>query len=299
MQIMQERLKRYDVIRWADDFLGELAGVLEGQKKQQAKFLRQTDKDRIISNFALARRRILFLDYDGTLVPFAADPRAAVPDNALKEVIKKLSNSPDTDIVLISGRDRNTLQDWFGEFCIALVAEHGVWNKDKNSNWQLIKTLDNAWKSKILPILQVYTDRLPGAFIEEKEYSLVWHYRRSEPELASVRARELVDDLVAFTANIDLQILQGNKVVEIRCGGVTKGSAALRFLANRQYDFILAIGDDWTDEDMFKALPDSAYSIRVGMQASHAKYNLQNPVQVIEFLEQILCSVNSACGKEN
>jgi trehalose 6-phosphate synthase/phosphatase len=290
IRIMQERLRRYDVIRWAGEFLGELTGVLEDQKKQQARFLRQKDSEKVINNFKIAARRILFLDYDGTLVPFVNDPQIAKPGAAVLEIISKLSNIPNTELALVSGRDKNTLQNWFGTLNIAMVAEHGVWNKDKQGDWQLIKPLDNTWKPKILPILQVYADRLPGAFIEEKEYSIVWHYRRSEPELASVRARELTDDLVAFTANTDVQILQGSKVVEIRCGGVTKGMATLRFLAKCQYDFILAIGDDWTDEEMFRALPDSAYSIRIGMQTSHAKYNLQSHTQVIELLEQILHS---------
>jgi len=281
---MQERLKRYDVIRWANDFLVELSDVLEDQKKLQARFLRQSDRDNIIKNFNSAGKKALFLDYDGTLVPFVTDPWRARPSAALLEIITKLSNMQNTDLVLISGRDKTTLQNWFGSLNIALVAEHGVWSRDKQGNWQLIKPLDNTWKSKILPILQVYADRLPGAFIEEKEYSIVWNYRRSEPELASVRARELTDDLVAFTANTDVQILQGSKVVEICCGGVTKGAAVLRQLTGSQYDFILAIGDDWTDEEMFRVLPDSAFSIRIGMQASFAKYNLQSHTQVIELL---------------
>jgi trehalose 6-phosphate synthase/phosphatase len=288
MRIMQERLRRYDVTRWANEFLGELTGVIEEQKKLQARFLRQSDRDEIIRSFDLAGRRILFLDYDGTLVPFTTDPQAARPGAALLEIITNLSNIQNTDIVLISGRDKTTLQNWFGELNISLVAEHGVWKKDKQSDWQLIKPLDSSWKSKILPILAVYADRLPGAFIEEKEFSLVWHYRRSEPELASVRARELTDDLVAFTANTDVQILQGSKVVEIRCGGVSKGAASSLFLANQQYDFIMAIGDDWTDEEMFKALPDSAWSIRVGMRTSFAKFNLYSHIQTIELLTQII-----------
>jgi trehalose 6-phosphate synthase/phosphatase len=99
---------------------------------------------------------------------------------------------------------------------------------------------------------------------------------------------------MAFTSNSDVQVLQGSKVVEIRCGGINKGSASLRFLDKQKYDFILAIGDDWTDEDMFKALPDGAYSIRVGMRTSYAKYNLQSSTQVLELLEQILLSEDSS-----
>jgi trehalose 6-phosphate synthase/phosphatase len=284
---MQDRLRRYDVIRWANDFLGRLYDVVEEQKKQQARFLRPSNRDRLISDFTRVQRRILLLDYDGTLVPFAPDPQAARPSTALLAILEKLSNDPKTDLALISGRDKKTLQEWFGALNMVLVAEHGVWNKDKHSDWQLIKPLDNNWKPKILPILQIYADRLPGAFVEEKEYSLVWHYRRSDPELASIRARELTDDLMAFTANLNVQVLQGSKVVEIRCGGVTKGTAAMRFLSSRHFDFILALGDDWTDEDMFKALPETAYSIRVGMQRSHAKFNLHSHVEAIGLLEKI------------
>jgi trehalose 6-phosphate synthase/phosphatase len=160
MRTMQERLKRYDVIRWADDFFSELTDILEDRKKLQSRLLRQSDIDLIIRNFKHAGRKILFLDYDGTLVPFVTDPKTIKPNSGLKEVITKLSNCPDTDLVVISGRDKTTLQNWFGELNVALIAEHGVWNKEKGNDWQLIKTLDNSWKSKILPILQVYSDRI-------------------------------------------------------------------------------------------------------------------------------------------
>jgi len=82
MKTMQERLRRYDVIRWADDFLSELTNTLEDQKKLQARLLRQSERDQIIRNFKLADRKILFLDYDGTLVPFMTDARlpCQIPD---------------------------------------------------------------------------------------------------------------------------------------------------------------------------------------------------------------------------
>jgi trehalose 6-phosphate synthase/phosphatase len=177
---------------------------------------------------------------------------------------------------------------WLGDLNAVLIAEHGVWSKSQNGDWQLIKPLNNNWKATILPILQIYADRLPGAFVEEKEYSVVWHYRRAEPELAAIRARELTDDLMAFTANLDVQILQGSKVVEIRCGGVTKGVAAIQFLTSQNFDFILALGDDWTDEEMFKVLPENAFSIRVGMRSSHAKFNLRNHTEVIDLLKSLI-----------
>jgi trehalose 6-phosphate synthase/phosphatase len=228
------------------------------------------------------------LDYDGTLVPFVGRPEMAVPPEELLNTLKHLSDDPKTEIVLVSGRDRDTLLRWFGRLNIGLVAEHGVWIKEKNQDWQLTKALMNDWKPQILPILNTYVDRLPGSFVEEKEFSIVWHYREADPELASIRAKELVDDLVNFTANIDIQILQGSKVVEIRNAGVNKGSAAIHFLTKARYDFILAIGDDWTDEDLFKVLPNTAYSIRVGITPSYAKFNLRNVIEARKLIAEII-----------
>ncbi len=296
--IMQDRLRQYDVIRWANDFLDQLSSVIDKQKKLRCRFLGPSDKQRLIRDFTQARRRIVLLDYDGTLVPFTSDPKAAEPPAPLLNILRELSEDARTNLVIISGRDKNTMERWLGSLNAVLVAEHGVWSKGKNDDWQLIKPLENKWKPTILPILQTYADRLPGAFVEEKEYSLVWHYRRAEPELASIRARELMDDLVAFTANLDVQILQGSKVVEIRCGGVSKGISAMRLISNQSFDFILALGDDWTDEDMFKVLPETAYSIRVGMRSSHAKFNLYSHKEVIELLKELLQEVKSATPQD-
>ena len=151
----------------------------------------------------------------------------------------------------------------------------------------MIQPLTNEWKTKILPILETYADRLPGSFVEEKEFSVVWHYRRANPELAAIRAKELVDDLVNFTANIDVQVLLGSKIVEIRNTDVNKGSVGLQFTSKKSFDFILAIGDDLTDEDLFKVLPKKAYSIKVGLTQTHAKFNVHDHLDVLQLLEHV------------
>lgn len=286
-RIMQDRLKSYDVVRWADDFLSQLLSIKAAQKSLPAKLLAAPAKEQLIRDFSQARQRLIFLDYDGTLVPLADDPQEVQPSEELLAILRNLSQQPANQVVLISGRDRNTMQRWFGSINAGLVAEHGVWTQEKNQDWQLIKPLNNNWKPTIIPLLATYADRLPRAFVEEKEFSVVWHYRRADPELASTRAKELVDDLVNFTANIDVQVLQGSKVVEVRCGGVNKGNAAARFLAEHKFGFILAVGDDWTDEDLFKILPDTAYSIRVGIRQSYARFNLRSYVDVVELLKEL------------
>jgi trehalose 6-phosphate synthase/phosphatase len=169
-----------------------------------------------------------------------------------------------------------------------LVAEHGVLIKEREGDWQLIKPLKADWMPLLLPILNVYADRLPGSFVEEKEFSIVWHYRSSDPELASVLVKELTDDLIHFTANIDVQILQGSKVVEIRNAGVNKATAGMYFLSKDKFDFVLAIGDDLTDEDLFKVLPQEAYSIKIGISPSYAKYNIHNQMEVRKLIEEII-----------
>jgi trehalose 6-phosphate synthase/phosphatase len=283
-RIMQTRLERYDVVRWANDFIQDLLSLKDEQKRMEARLLGLSAQSRLVQDFTQAQRRLLLLDYDGTLVPFAGLPQMAKPTEELIQLLRTLSQDPRTEIALVSGRDKETLQNWFGSLGLSLIAEHGAWIKEKNRDWKLIKPLTSDWKPQIFPILEMYADRLPGSFVEEKEFALVWHYRRADPESASLKAKELVDDLVNFTANIDVQILQGSKVVEVRCAGVNKGIAALHFVSQQTFDFILAVGDDWTDEDLFKALPETAYSIRVGLTQSYARFNLYSHVEVMKLL---------------
>ncbi len=286
IEIMQTRLKRYDVVKWADDFIQNLLSIKNEQARFEAKML-GSYKEKLISDFQKANRRIIFLDYDGTLVPFAEHTYLAKPTQEILKILDLLSEDERNDVIIVSGRDRETLESWFGMLNIGLIAEHGAWIKGKREGWKTLKPLVTDFKSKILPILELYVDRVPGSFVEEKEFSIVWHYRRVNSELASVRAKELIDNLVNFTANIDIQILHGNKVVEVKPSGINKGTAALYYLEGKDFDFILAIGDDWTDEDLFKVLPETAYSIRVGMAQSYAKFNLRSHRDVIELLKKL------------
>jgi trehalose 6-phosphate synthase/phosphatase len=286
-QRMQTRLSRYDIDRWADDFIQSLRSVVEDQRSMEIKLLGKEQRKALIKSFKNASKRLIFSDYDGTLVPFAEHPHLAKPDKRLYGLLEKLTTDARTDFVLISGRSKDTLQEWFGKNKIGLVAEHGVWIKRKDGEWLNPKNLKKSWMSKILPILEVYTDRMPGSFVETKEFSLVWHFRMADPEIASLKAKELVDDLVNFTANIDVQILPGNKIIEVRNAGINKGDASLHWINKGEYDFIMAIGDDLTDEDLFRAMPESAYSIKVGSDKSQAKFIIKSNNDVLDLLEEM------------
>jgi trehalose 6-phosphate synthase/phosphatase len=288
-QAMQQRLRRYNVVTWAQDFMQTLHSVKQTQQRLESKLLGAAGMQRLLADYEQARHRLIFLDYDGTLVPFTKDPQAALPDEAVLDLLQRLTEDPHNEVVLISGRDRATMHRWFGGLDVGLVAEHGVWIKERAGDWRMIQPLTNDWKPRIRPLLEMFVDRVPGSFIEEKEFSMAWHYRAADPEVAPVRANELLGTLVDFTANIDVQVLQGNKVIEVKNSGVSKGSAGLRWLAEGEgrWDFILAIGDDWTDEHLFMVLPESAYSIRVGIVQTYARFNLRSLQEVRHLLEQL------------
>lgn len=281
---LQNRIKRYNVVRWANDFIEKLNMRKEFQNALKSKLISGNTRGKIYRQFLNAKKKLIFLDYDGTLVPFQNKPELAIPNLELKELLKSLVNMVNAEIIIISGRDKETLVDWMDGIDVSIVAEHGAWIRERGSDWRLFKQAPNDWKPRIRPILEQNSDRLPGSFIEEKNFSLVWHYRNADPELAELRVKELTDDLVNYTANMDVSVLQGNKVIEVKNTGISKGYAGLDLINLHRPDQILSIGDDWTDEDLFRALPEYAISIKVGLGPSNAKYNLKDYVEVREFL---------------
>jgi trehalose 6-phosphate synthase/phosphatase len=298
IEIMQHRLRRYDVVRWGSDFIAELHATKGIQERFSARLLPAIAREALVDAFRTAGRRLILLDYDGTLVPFTSRPERATPGRDLLQLLRSLSETPGTSVVIISGRDRHTLQKWFGDIRAHLVAEHGAWIKEVNRDWTAPMPRTAEWKSRIIPILESYADRLPGAFVEEKEYSVVWHFRGAHPEQGAQLAGELTDHLVTFTANIDIQVLQGNKVVEVRNAGINKGVAGRHWLLRDHPDFVLAVGDDWTDEDLFVALPASAYTIKVGLESSHARFNVRDPHEVLAMLGRLTSTNGTPSGGE-
>ncbi len=277
---MQKRLARYSIGGWVGDFMDQLENVKRLQGERGVTKLTSEIRDRLLGDYAGGKKRLILLDYDGTLVPFKDWPRKARPDQDVIPLLRELTEVPGNEVVIVSGRDRETLEQWLGALDLGLIAEHGVWAKEKGMQWEMVEMLKNDWKNQIRPLFELYVDRTPGSFVEEKGYSLSWHYRRADPGLASVRARELRDDLSNLTDNLSVGVLEGSKVIEVKNIGVDKGRAVQRWLGKGDWDFILAIGDDWTDEDMFGVLPESAYSIRIGLSTTRAKYNLDSHVGV-------------------
>ncbi|SFT68319.1 trehalose 6-phosphate synthase /trehalose 6-phosphatase [Algoriphagus locisalis] len=284
---MQESLKKYDVFQWVKVFMDRLDHVKRKQEDLTSKDVDAKVMNEIQASFKKAKNAVLFLDYDGTLTGFHSDPQKAYPDEELKKIVKELSEL--AQVVVISGRDKDTLGKWFEGQAIDMIAEHGVWVKKKENqgDWELYAEVEDGWKEDIRQIMEYYVLRTPGAFIEEKHHSLVWHYRKVESGLGDLRMRELFSHLKYMARGYNLQVLEGNMVLEIKRPDINKGRAATAMMKGSEYDFVLAIGDDWTDEDTFKAMPKNAYSIRVGYAYTQANYNIKSFRQVRQLLQKL------------
>lgn len=287
-ELMQRRLKDYDVNHWVEDFLFQLDDVKKQQELEGARFLSKSFMNDIVEEFKQAEERHLFLDYDGTLVPLVRHPAMARPGKELLELLTKFSQLEKTILTIISGRDGRILNEWVGHLPVNLVAEHGAASRERGQSWMYETDYDASWKAIIRPTLELFTKRCPGSFVEEKNLTLTWHYRNVDRDLGFVRSRELLDNLYHLIRNAHLHVIDGNKVIEVRIAGIDKGVAVKKLLADQPTDFVLAIGDDRTDEDMFRALADKAITIKVGSGHTQAKYSLPNQAGVIQFLNQLI-----------
>ncbi len=289
MDAMQRRVSHYNVQTWAQEFVSELKAVKRKQDGFQIQFLDDLSKRALLDAYRRAKKRLLLLDYDGTLVSFAPDPQLAIPGRGLLRLIQSLSANPANDVYIISGRSSAWLQHYFGTLPVSLVAEHGARLRQKDGEWTTAVQTNSDWKVSISQIMEMYVRRCPGSSIEEKDFSIVWHYRKAAPEQGKLRAMELMGELNDAIHTRKLQVMMGNKIVEVRNSGIDKGSAIKQILTNLQYDFIFAAGDDKTDEDMFKVLAGKpqCYSIKVGSDASFARFNLQTPQMIVTLLESL------------
>ncbi|MEH6679353.1 MAG: bifunctional alpha,alpha-trehalose-phosphate synthase (UDP-forming)/trehalose-phosphatase [Sediminicola sp.] len=286
--ILQKRLERYNVEKWANDFMTSLLNQKQIDHSYQSRKLSVDLMDTIRKEYVSASKKLLFLDYDGTLAGFHNDPQKAGPDKELYELLDNLAAQENTDLYLISGRDKETFTEWFLPKKYNMIVEHGVWISKDGEDFRMLENVKKDWMEKIHPVLESFVDRTPGSFIEEKNYSLAWHYRNTDPDFGQKRAAELHTVLTSLIANDNLSILNGNKVMEIKSSNVNKGRAALRVYTEKEYDFVFAIGDDWTDEYMFQELPESAITVKVGRQKTHAKYYVESIKNVRDLIGRFM-----------
>lgn len=287
MATMQATLRKYDIYSWVKLFFENLKQAKAAQEDKTTARLTNGARRTLLEDYEKAENRLIFLDYDGTLIEFDKDPEAVKPDRELKKIIAKLQASDKNKVVIISGRKYQTLEEWTRGCPVSLVAEHGVWEREGESSWtgNLEETSPEAMDAA-REIMEFYVDRTPGSFIEEKSHSLAWHYRRVEKGLGAVRTGELTSHLRHVLDN-QFVVLEGDHVVEVKPEIINKGNAVTRWYEKVQPDFMLCIGDDTTDEDMFEALPDEAYTIKVGRGNSYARYHLKSVSETRKLLDRL------------
>jgi len=215
-----------------------------------------------------------------------------VPEQSRFESLSKLTKVIGTvekyyvDDIKLQEKDSTTVRNAYTLLGIDISAEHGAMIKE-NGTWKEQINDVIFWKKEVLLSLNEITSKCPGSFIEEKSFSLAWHYRNSETEAGHTYSRELIrllDNNIHFSV---LKILDGNKVVELLHNGIGKGISVNNLIAQNTYDCILSIGDDVTDEDMFEVLKDNenSFTIKVGSGNISAKYRLDAPKNVLQLLE--------------
>jgi trehalose 6-phosphate synthase/phosphatase len=290
---LRTRVETYDVHRWVASFLEQLGAVSRAATPAVSA---------VGGTFAvheeLARRMgeadslLLLLDYDGTLVPFTPTPELARPDAGLLALLRSLAVRPATEVHVVSGRAREALDHWLGGLPVWLHAEHGFWSRDPaKRTWVPAGEVGGPWREPVLAILRETTARTPGSLIEVKAVALAWHYRLADLETGARRANELRLHLNQLLSNQPVEILAGNRVLEIRPHGIHKGRIVPPLPPEKlARTAVLAIGDDRTDEDLFGALPPEAITIRVGPGNTRARFRLDGVAAVRSLLQSLMDS---------
>lgn len=283
---MQQVISRQTVNKWATDFVEELRLIRQKNDLLYHKMIQQHNIRQIRLKYHQSHHRLIMLDYDGTLVGFTQEPQDSIPTAELYDLLTTFASDACNTVIICSGRDHETLDRWFGHLPIRLAAEHGAFYK-ANGEWEE-KQHQELWNDEIIHLIQQIINKTPGSMLEVKRTSLVWHYRNVNSWLAYVREQQLIEALKAPCQRLGLQIMRGSKIVEIKSPQFTKGAVVKMLLAKDQYDFLMAIGDDTTDEDMFQAMPPEAVTIKIGNLSENARYNLYAQTQTIPFLWALL-----------
>ncbi|KAF5476842.1 hypothetical protein F2P56_003536 [Juglans regia] len=327
-QLRHEKHFRYisshDVAYWSCSFLQDLERACKDHYSKRSwgigfglsfrilslsPSFRKLSVDHIVSAYKRTKRRAIFLDYDGTVVSQASIIKTPTPE--VISVLNNLCNDPENTVFIVSGRGKNSLGEWFDQ-CenLGIAAEHGYFIRwSRTSNWETnpIAT-DFDWKRIAEPVMTSYTEKTDGSYIEAKESALVWHHQDADPDFGSCQAKELLDHLENVLANEPVVVKRGQHIVEVKPQGVTKGLVAEKVLStmisnSKPPDFVMCIGDDRSDEDMFESISTTSYSLclpaapeifacTVGQKPSKARYYLDDTVDVVRLLQGLATASN-------
>lgn len=285
MRKLRSLVKAHSVAEWANGFLEDLRLA---EESPGAAFASPSEVEAALIRLRSAPHRAFLFDYDGTLVPIAAFPELATPDEALLELMARLAKLPNTDVHIVSGRSRASLEEWLGGLPVWLHIEHGFWSRDREGVWTQASDLPRDFLTRAHEIMRVHARKTPGVRVEVKSASIAFHYRAADPHLAEARLGPLRKEL-SEALGPHAELLDGHKVLEVRMRGVHKGTIIAQVLNSvPKGSLLFAAGDDRTDEDLFAALPDDAISVRVGPGRTRARLRLPGPFELRSMLKALL-----------
>ncbi|KAI9883518.1 MAG: hypothetical protein M1823_004707 [Watsoniomyces obsoletus] len=259
----------------------------------------------LLAQYQRASHRLFMFDYDGTLTPIVQDPAAAIPTDEIRDTIRRLASDTRNTVWIISGRDQVFLDRWMGDIPqLGLSAEHGSFVREpRSSQWRnLAEQADMGWQTEVLDVFEKYTKQTKGSFIEKKRIAVTWHYRSADPDLGAAQAQKCRQSL---EQNLDqrweVDVMSGKANLEVRPSFISKGEIAKRLVEPQAQQeqtknppgLVLCMGDDFTDEDMFRALHSSTaaevvpkeniFTVTIGdsSKVTAADWHLPEPADVI------------------
>ncbi|OAY62883.1 putative alpha,alpha-trehalose-phosphate synthase (UDP-forming) 9 [Ananas comosus] len=263
---------------------------------------RKLSVEHIVAAYRRTASRLVLLDYDGTMTPHSSINKT--PSAEVIAVLNALCADPKNVVFVVSGRAKDELSKWF-QPCerLGISAEHGYFTRwSRDSPWESCNlTADFDWKKIAEPVMRLYTEATDGSYIERKESALVWHHQEADPDFGSCQAKELLDHLKSVLANEPVVVKRGHHIVEVNPQGISKGVVVENLISTmvsrgKSPDFILCVGDDRSDEDMFESIINSTnnpslpaiadvFACTVGNKPSMAKYYLDDTVDVVKMLQ--------------
>ncbi len=289
MTPMRSRVAQNDVHLWVSQSMSSLRNPEESVFSVPPMVPSSVLAETLAIEFEESANSMLMLDYDGSLREFTVRFEDASPTREIYELLSRLGSLDGVRLFINSGRHHTNLWEWFAGYPVELIAEHGAWIRtSEDDDWNALASLDISWKSDVLSVLEDYVGRTPGARVEHKATALVWHYRETDEDLGNWQAMELVSMLETSLRNEPVEILHGAKVVEVRQQGLTKAKAYDHVIERfGPFDFILATGDDRTDEDLFHHVGDDVYTVKIGSGSSAAGAAVSSPRALRDMLRTL------------
>jgi trehalose 6-phosphate synthase/phosphatase len=232
----------------------------------------------------------------------------SAPTESMINALTGLCADKRNTVFVVSGKERHSLTNSLqGIPNLGLAAEHGMfisWPTKQTlgkRRWEtLVPETDRSWRSLAVTIMEVYTSRTQGSYIEETEMKVLWQYRDADTEFGSLQAKELEDHLSKYLRSFPVDILHGGieegGYVEVRPKGVNKGVLALRVVKRfpeiaqkDRVDFALVLGDDHCDEPMLSVMRQVGRRVVGARRAANGEDPLPEMPATIQLVDVSMC----------